>query len=69
MDLETEERHILSVLRAYKSVRRIPWGITALGWETYAKHPSEKVRQETLAHPNCPEHLRVSIPAEELSPA
>ena len=62
--LTCEERLILSTLRAYqenkkrKRGRKIPWGITPLGWKKYANHWSERVRKATLRHPKCPRRLQ-----------
>lgn len=61
---ETEERLILSVLRAHVfdgTKKELPWGITWEGWVCYTNHKNKKVRDLALAHPHCPPQLKRKV--------
>ena len=48
---QTEVRLILKTLYAYLEIPQPPWGITMLGWLTYANHTSPAVRAAVARHP------------------
>lgn len=61
LPLKRQKELILSVLEAHLydgTPFEVPWGITAAGWEAYARHWSAGVRAAVQKHPQCPAHLR-----------
>lgn len=49
---ETQVRIVLSILNAHTEDPQPPWGVTMLGWQTYAKHPDQRVREAVARHPD-----------------